>query len=509
MCVKYSIKSLFLLIVVVFCLSVASDARASSWDIVELSTTVTPTVGGVATVTWEYPVDLNTSNTSFSEYAINTIPVDNNYWNATSSSHCYPRSGGSSAFSSNTQFVVDSSVHHTSNTSFGSPPCNVSGTYYILFFNYTASTTILYYASYYYNHEDNTFTGNGTSCGTETEVINLEPVNGTTTDNNVNFNLEMCIGTDDISAISHVRIRLHNVDQNVLLLNFLSPSDIVLYDALVENAGYFNFSTTTIIGDGNYRIEVCTRNAYFFAWLNNPYSQECTSNQFTVVEGSFIGTMTQNMWNDLNTSFSSSSATSTEALAISCNPLGGNFSVINCTLFLFVPDGTKIKESFFFLKDTIETNFPIGYLTDFIRILNSSSTVPLVVIDATIPDAFPFGQGQHVTLSLDGVLDFVLYATTSIYTNESAPSGGTVLDITMEYWVKIVYVLTLFYIIGRILGSHLIPTSNHFGNHGAVSDNSSTDDSYKLKEWLYTNRSEGVSPSDSYPSKDWLNEHKR
>lgn len=323
----------------------------------------------------------------------------------------------------------------------------------------------------------------------DTRILNLIPENGTTTlSNDVDFELEMCVSEEDVGVIQSVRVKLTNIDQNVLLVSLLSPSTIEFLDVNISDSGYFSYATTAVIADGNYRIEACFRNSYLLSWITNPFSQTCQSNQFTVVAGSFIGTMTQDMWGSINQSFSSSTATSTQALATSCNPLGGSFSITNCTLFLFIPDPEHIKTSMLYVLDIIKVHFPLGYINDFLSIMNSGTTTPLVVIDAELPTALRMGTGHHITLDLTGVLDPILNATTSVFLNASAPSDETLFEITYPYYQKLILILTLLYILARVLGSHIIPQHNMFGRQGALSDTGSNDDSYRLKEWLYNKR---------------------
>jgi len=127
--------------------------------------------------------------------------------------------------------------------------------------------------------------------------------------------------------------------------------------------------------------------------------------------------------------------------------------VTDCLAFLFIPDANYLNGTINNFKTNVSTHFPLGYITDFLSILSTSTEGTLTVIDATLPML----GGPHVHLSIANVLDPLLNATTSQFTNESAPSTDTFYEITSHYWNILVYIGTLLYLLGRILGSHLIP----------------------------------------------------
>jgi len=308
----------------------------------------------------------------------------------------------------------------------------------------------------------------------ETRIIDMLPENGTTTlSNTVDFRLDAFISEIDASRGIGVRIYLKNIDQNVLLLSDLSPSTIVLYDGYATTSGMFTYSTSTILGDGNYRLYAKLEGTAGDIW-GVPLTSGCSavgafltlvctegSTQFIVNEGTFIGNISQNSFNQVGTIFSSTTATSTAALSNMCNPFSGsvstlfyntNFNVLSCTAFLLIPDSGYLFDSLSNFRDNVSTHFPLGYITDLISIMSTTSSSSLPVISATIPTGI-VGGGSTINLDPTHVLDFVLNSTGGTFTADS----DTFYEKTSYYWNLILYILAGFYIFRRILGRSVIP----------------------------------------------------
>lgn len=322
-----------------------------------------------------------------------------------------------------------------------------SSTYYIMYHREkTATSTELFI----YGGAPNTFNCNDPT----TRILDFSPYDGVTlSDNNVNFTLDACINEEDIGDISGVNITLHNIDQNVLLVNEFSQSDIwLLRDRNIQQSGLYNFSTTSILGDGNYRIEACIERAYLFGFIRNPFGDvtDCQSHQFIVVQGTFIGNVSQNLWGDTNALFNGLSATSSEALAHTCNPIGGDFDIRTCLVYLFVPDGNELKKTMENARDGFLSRFPIGYITRFVTIVNSSATTTLPAFSIPVQ----VGNGtETIYVSMD--------------TGETIRGGGELLDSVrdpfynksvrdiFEPWVQgSVALMVLMTIIGTELRAH-------------------------------------------------------
>jgi len=139
---------------------------------------------------------------------------------------------------------------------------------------------------------------------------------------------------------------------------------------------------------------------------------------------------------------------------IRCNPV--DFDITTCVISLIVPPQSTYVNALNRLKSDALTHFPLGYVTDFISILYDTSEGTMTPIDAYVPSVLP-GGGAHIRLDLSHVLDTVLYATTSIYTNVSAPDTRSLYDITNDYWELVVYIMAGIYFLTRILGAHLFP----------------------------------------------------
>jgi len=160
---------------------------------------------------------------------------------------------------------------------------------------------------------------------------------------------------------------------------------------------------------------------------------------------------------------------SAAAVSAICNPatttvstlfINTNFSASQCLTLLFTPNADLIGMYVSNSKAALTTHFPIGYITDFVSILATTSSSSITVINATVPSGV-VGGGSHISLNLNGSLNSILNATSSRYNNASASSTQTFYQITSYYWNLILYILCGFYIFRRILGSHMIP---HFNN---------------------------------------------
>lgn len=233
--------------------------------------------------------------------------------------------------------------------------------------------------------------GGGDSCDSgDTRICGFTPENGDViTGPNVDFTLDYYVNGEDIGgfvdSVSDVVVKLHNIDQNVLLLGFLTQSDIVLYNEIATTSGSFHFATTTVLADGNYRLEASIKRKFFFNWITVPGAQlnQTISKQFIVGASTFIGNLSQNGFNILNGTLASSTATSSIALVANCNPLG-TFDMTNCLAGLFIPDAGQVQTTIQGAKDGILTRMPWGYITRFMTIVSSSATTTLPSFTTTI-----------------------------------------------------------------------------------------------------------------------------
>ncbi len=214
-----------------------------------------------------------------------------------------------------------------------------------------------------------------------TRIISFTPENGTTTSNPVSFTMNAYIAPEDVGDFLGVEIRLHNIDQNVILASFFSPSDIVLLDENYHTDGYKSFATTSILGEGNYRIEVRLRKN-FLGFSTEPAIYD--SHQFIVGTSTFIGSMTQTIFNEVNGHFASTTATSSEALSRTCNPISGYFDTRDCMAFLFIPDSASISNTVQQFKSAVLAHAPWGYFMRFYAIVSSEEQASLPSFTASI-----------------------------------------------------------------------------------------------------------------------------
>lgn len=219
------------------------------------------------------------------------------------------------------------------------------------------------------------------ACDTSySHICGFTPENGTTvTGPTVNFTLDYAVTQADIdSQLNDVVVTLHNIDQNVLLLGFLSPGDITLYNQVATTSGAIHFATSSPLADGNYRLEAKMQRKFFFDWITIPGDSinQSISKQFIVGTPTFIGNLTQNGFNILNGTLASSTATSSVVLVSHCNPLG-TFDMIDCLSGLFIPDASQIQATIVGAQQGILTRMPWGYITRFVTIVGGTGTTTL------------------------------------------------------------------------------------------------------------------------------------
>lgn len=277
----------------------------------------------------------------------------------------------------------------------------------------------------------------------------------------------------------------------------LLETRIVLNDTITSGLNALATTTGSFGADGKYILtaELHRPDAWYdgivnFVSLGMFDNSLITSSSTIFTYGTttaFEQTMEQ--WERDNEEFMASSTASANVKAY-CS-FDTSFSLGLCISALFVPTKADMYLSLTDLKNGIGSRFPLGYLTDFASILATTSTSTLTVLHATVPSALGLGTPE-ITLSLNHVLDPVLNATTSVFNTAEASSTETFYEITVYYWKILVYLGTLFYILGRIVGGGIVPMlpmssteqmNKHKGRGFAV-----TQDEYALKEWLYKHK---------------------
>jgi len=215
----------------------------------------------------------------------------------------------------------------------------------------------------------------------------------------------------------------------------------------ITGSGYFEASTTIEVawfGEWDLRADIdigdyCLGN---YCVANKSFS--ATSTIFTLGEPNKVDLLDEysaDLFDDL--------ATSTCAI--------GNFDTLGCLQYILLPHKADFVDFFDEMKDGALSYFPLGFVTDFVSVLATSTQASFLGISATVPPGIP-GTGSHIQIGISSTtLDYVYGATVGQFLNESAPDTRTLYEITYEYWEIICYIALLFYLIARILGSIIVP----------------------------------------------------
>ena len=256
------------------------------------------------------------------------------------------------------------------------------------------------------------FIANKSGINPKTRIITFTPEDGTTTLSAVpvDFNLHAYINADDLGTFAGIKITYHNIDQNVLLASDFSTSDIVFLDRIqATSSGDFYYATSTLLADGDYRVTAELEKTTIFGIIN-PFAGTLgtideQSHQFIVGSETFIGHISQSNQKELAQFYASSTATTSSALASTCNPLGA-FDIRSCLSFLFVPDSNALNDSLNTLKNGVLNRAPWGYITRIINIMATTSITTLPVLSYTFQgdsplagDTLSYDTGAYLTAS--------------------------------------------------------------------------------------------------------------
>jgi hypothetical protein len=288
----------------------------------------------------------------------------------------------------------------------------------------------------------------------DTDVITSEG-----TSSPVFFSIHAYINPGDLGSIIGVRLTLHNIDQNTLLqftsLSGLSPNDIYIFEGQATTTGDFYYSATSTIANGNYRVNAVLERTYLFGFVSNPFSSinEDLSHQFIVGTSTFIGNLSQNGYDELQTFFATSTATSTAALSANCNPISGIFDIRLCAAFLFIPGGPQLDNTIHSFKTGIAQRAPWGYVNRFVEILSNTATTSLPSFTAHIPVGGDDPTGNAETIHFD-MGDFMTQGALAINSVTDPYNGMSARDI-FEPLIRLAIALSvLFTIAADVMGSH-------------------------------------------------------
>lgn len=323
---------------------------------------------------------------------------------------------------------------------------------------------------------------------TQTRIVSITPANGSTfcsgcvgetsasTTQPFVFSVDTYINSDDVftfdiwgnTITNPLRIVYNDPDLQMAFSSIIPPNPVI-----VGEEDYAFSTTTTLTGYQTFTWTLPQEDFISFDRLKE-YAGRHTSTAKIIDPSTFLWVWdtssdlaaTSSTWtfahlsgkdllkDDLASTTAANHASTTLSL-LTCNILGGNFSFGSCFDALVKPDPMEIKVNFDIMLQTLGSSWPIGYFTDFVSIIKSEATTTLPAISATIPQGVA-GAGAHIDLALTPhMLDYLWYATTSQFINESATSTDTLFDIVSFYWNKVVYLLLIIYILSRLVGFHL------------------------------------------------------
>lgn len=301
---------------------------------------------------------------------------------------------------------------------------------------------------------------------TRTRIIEITPAHhaviATTTPTGATTTLavEYYINEEDVGIFNTMKIFIEHKDQNKLIDDTYEFEEKILP---LAGSGYWDREIFLPIG--NYSIEVQILNTTMGGLFYNPFTYKSNSifmstddrnllaqyHQYVIGESTFLGGLTQG-WND---EFEQILAgTSTGPKLADCNILY-KFDFANCMAFTFIPKKEQLTLFASKISENVFTKFPAGYIWSLGTILNSTTTTPLPIISAIIPQGVA-GTGAEIELAIHpGDLDFIYNATTSTFSNESVNGEVNFYEYTYYYWKILVYLGVFLYIFNRILGSNV------------------------------------------------------
>jgi len=366
-------KNIFIITIALFLFCNINIAYGATF----IPSTVIATTTGVAHLQIDQSV-LNSLNLNGDPYSVNLYTKTNSYLSTVNANWCYPRAGGSTNFSNALGYhaQLKATEHQTSNTSGGSPLCNVSGNYLINFY----SGGIEYFTIYYYNVTTNYFSSvpSPDIVATSTPFIKIvNPVNGGFVDNIFNMAVAINVGSSTYS-VDNYRITFSSQDQvldaktgpvsGTGIINLTLPTYWPEYDDQIYATAYLLDGTTTRATTYNHLINVVVG--------GDPYA---TVNGGTIVTRS-----------------------------AECDNISGlSWAICKVTVTLFAPN-EELLTDFSESQENLSTRWPFIYIYEtpnlVAQLTNSSSTFPTV--------AMPMFGGTTTIMSQEMIdnVPFISYA---------------------------------------------------------------------------------------------------
>jgi hypothetical protein len=251
-----------------------------------------------------------------------------------------------------------------------------------------------------------------TSTPTHTEIVSVNPVNGSTIATSTAATIGAVVWVDPLQWTQDLSNNLGPYTLTIQVIpataaQVAAPPGAVQslypkYTFTVENAGYSYFSTTTNASDsGTYQMQTeftksQTWYGQIFSWLSfgivsNSNILDSTSTSFNANKSLTTAIFSASTTEAIANLLASSTATLT-TLSNECIP-GLGFNIGDCFALIFVPDTQALGGWFQAFRSQFLSYAPWGYATRFITILTTSSTSSSPVISLT----FPVGSYGHTS----------------------------------------------------------------------------------------------------------------
>lgn len=216
----------------------------------------------------------------------------------------------------------------------------------------------------------------------------MYPVSETTysSSSTIEFNFRAFVGENQ-SDFNYLAFSLYNRDTNTYKLGGFIPVSV--------GANFDLKKTITDLDDGFYNVKV---------WFTKGISDEYSASQ--------------SFWFILNDSFYTSED----------YPIG----------------------MFGEIWQSVKNKFPLGFITDFVAIVGTTTATDLPVLTFRIPTANNLGSGHVLILDPNHKLDWVLNSTSTIFAGSVSDSDMTFYELTSPYWNTIVYLMAFIYMLYRI-----------------------------------------------------------
>jgi len=246
------------------------------------------------------------------------------------------------------------------------------------------------------------------------------------------------------------------------LHNFFTNEDFYIYSSITTDDVITSFGVTDfcdLLCDNGDTYQIAVRFAdedsssvsgwfstyYYFSYnARTDIDYGTTTNPFSTSTNPFGGNASSTL-GQLGQIISASPTI--QAVAHYCNLLHiSTFDPVACVYYLIIPDSTDVSVFFNVFQSTVLSAMP------FVGSFWTTSATSLPTLSATIPSGLP-GAGSSISLPLTGKImgtGSILSTATS-----TASSTATLYSLTRGYWDTFVYLCLGFYILSRLLSSHI------------------------------------------------------